>query len=342
MQAGGQSLSEKSWKTHYRVDALAPEYRFDMAKLDWYIRANLKPRHMQLLIALDDLRQVARVAGYLNVSQPAVSKTLAELEKGLGVVLFHRGPKGLSPTAYGQILIKLSRSVMRELDVTRDEMRLLASGADGRVRVGVLPTAAPVLAPRALIRLRQAAPRISVVLHEGTSDYLLPRLRQGDLDIVVGTLPSASKALGLEEQILHHGERIVVVCGDHHPLAQQPRVSCEDLKPFLVVLPPATSAFRVSVDAAMEALQLDASLGLIESGSMTATNTFLRESDAISFYSEHLAQHYSDKGLIHILPVDLSNLTAPVGMAWLALQERNPSLERFKECLVALSQEVFA
>lgn len=296
---------------------------------------------MQLLIALDDLRQVARVAGYLNVSQPAVSKTLAELEKGLGVVLFLRGPKGMLPTAYGQILIKLSRSVMRELDVTRDEMRLLASGADGRIRVGVLPAAAPVLAPKALIRLRQTSPLTSVVLHEGTSDYLLPRLRQGDLDIVVGTLPPASKVLGLEEQILHHGERIFVVCGDHHPLAKQQQVSFEDLKPLWVVVPPASSAFRVSVDAAMEAVQLDASRALIESGSMTATNTFLRETDAISFYSEHLAKHYSEKGLIHILPVDLPNLTAPLGMAWLALQENSPSLQRLKECLMVLSQEVF-
>lgn len=312
-----------------------------MAKLDWYIRANLKPRHMQLLIALDELRQVARVAGYLNVSQPAVSKTLAELEKGLGVTLFLRGPKGMLPTAYGQILIKLSRSVMREMDITRDEMRLLASGADGRIRVGVLPAAAPVLAPRALIRLRQTSPLTSVVLHEGTSDHLLPRLRQGELDIVVGNLPSASKALGLEEQILHHGERICVVCGDHHLLAKQQKVSWEDLAPYLVVVPPASTAFRVSVDAAMEALQLDASRALIESGSMTATNTFLRETDAISFYSEHLAKHYSEKGLIHVLPIELPNLTSPVGMAWLALQEISPSLERFKECLMILSQEVF-
>lgn len=313
-----------------------------MAKLDWYIRANLKPRHMQMLIALDDMRQVARVAGYLNVSQPAVSKTLAELERGLGVELFVRGSKGLLPTAYGESLIKLSRAVMRELDVTRDEMRLLASGADGRVRVGVLPVAAPVLAPKALIRLRQTLPLTSVVLHEGTSDHLLPRLRQGDLDIVVGNLPPASKALGLEEQILHHGERIFIVCSKHHPLAGQAHVSYEDLKPYLVVVPSPSSAFRVSVDAAMEALQLDDSQGLIESGSMTATNTFVRETDAISFYSEHLARHYSRNGLIKILPIELPNLTAPVGMAWSASQDMSPGLQKFKECLMDLSKEVFA
>jgi len=53
-----------------------------MAHLDWYIRANLKPRHLQLWVALDDFRKVGKVAASLNITQPAVSKLLAELEKG--------------------------------------------------------------------------------------------------------------------------------------------------------------------------------------------------------------------------------------------------------------------
>ena len=59
-----------------------------MAQLDWFIRANLKPRHLQLLVAMDDYRSLGRVAENVNVTQPAVSKTLGELERGLGVKLF--------------------------------------------------------------------------------------------------------------------------------------------------------------------------------------------------------------------------------------------------------------
>ena len=69
-----------------------------MARLDWYIRSNLKPRHLQLLVALDELRHVGRVAEFLHISQPAVSKTLAELERGLELQLFERSPRGLTPT----------------------------------------------------------------------------------------------------------------------------------------------------------------------------------------------------------------------------------------------------
>ena len=312
-----------------------------MAKLDWYIRANLQPRHMQMLIALDELRLVARVASYLNVSQPAVSKTLSELERGLGVELFVRTPRGMEPTAYGNSLIKLSRSVMREFDATRDEIRRLESGADGQIRVGVLPVAAPLLVPRALIHLRQDLPNTSIALHEGTSDHLLPRLRQGDLDIVVGSLPPASMATGLQEVILHPGERINVVCSATHPLARQDDVTVDDLKAYMFVLPPLGSAFRVSVDSAMVSLGIESSHALIESGSMTATNTFIRETAALSFYSQHLANHYSRMGAIKVLPIDIPNLTAPVGMVWLIHPSANPALELFQHCLVEQADALF-
>ncbi len=315
-----------------------------MAKLDWYIRANLKPKNMQMLIALDELRQVGRVASHLNVSQPAISKTLAELERGLGVELFLRSPKGLIPTLYGQSLIKLSRSVMHEFEVTRHELHQLASGAEGKIRVGVLPVAAPVLAPRALIRLREALPRISVALHEGTTDHLLPLLRTGELDIVVGNLPAASAlvSMGLQEQILFQNETIAVVCGANHPLGQRNEITCEDLKPYSFVIPPIGSAFRSSVDAVMEVFGLDLTSGLIESGSMTSTNTFVRGTQSLSLYSRHLAEHYCRMGFLHILPISAPNVTMPIGMVWSLTQEKTPGLIELREILIDVAKDVFS
>ena len=69
-----------------------------MASLDWYVRNELKPKHLHLLIALDEFRNVGRVAAYANVTQPAVSKTLAAIEKGLCAKLFERTSRGIIPT----------------------------------------------------------------------------------------------------------------------------------------------------------------------------------------------------------------------------------------------------
>ena len=107
-----------------------------MARLDWSIRANLKLRHMQLLVALDDMRHVGRAADLLTISQPAVSKSLSEIERGLGLRLFERGARGIVPTEYGECLVGLSRDTLQRLEATGERLRHLQHGAGGRVRVG--------------------------------------------------------------------------------------------------------------------------------------------------------------------------------------------------------------
>lgn len=76
-----------------------------MSRIDWYIRANLKLRHLQLLVALDNLRSVGRVATHMHVTQPAVSKMLTTVETGLEMRLFERHAHGLEPTEQGACLV---------------------------------------------------------------------------------------------------------------------------------------------------------------------------------------------------------------------------------------------
>lgn len=287
-----------------------------MARLDWYIRANLKPRHLQLLVGLDDLRHVGRVAEMLNVSQPAVSKALAEIERGVGLSLFERGKNGLMPTVYGECMIRLSRSMLQALDATGEELRHLQSGSAGQVRIGVLPVAAPVLVPRAVIRMQRDAPRTAVVLHEATADRLLPMLRDGQLDLVVGTLPPASLSSGLEVLVLHEGEGVHVVTGVHHPLAKRERVRATDIERYPLIIPPLGTSYRYAVERALDTLNLSPGVGLIESGSMTASNTLLRETDAVGFYAPHLAAHYVRLGWLKHLPIAVPSITVPIGCVW--------------------------
>jgi|SRR6185369_7677492 DNA-binding transcriptional LysR family regulator len=309
-----------------------------MALLDWYIRANLKPKHMQLLVGLDDLRNVGRVAGLLNVSQPAVSKTLAEIERGLGVSLFERGPRGLTPTSYGECMIRLCRDMLRSLDSAGDELRQLQSGTTGRVRVGVLPVAAPVLAPRAAIRLQQKAPRSIVIFHEATADRLLPMLREGSLDIVVGTLAPLSMS-GLEVHVLHSGEGSAAVCGLRHPLAARTTLVPADLLPYSLIIPPRGTIYRDAVEQVMTALELPISMVQVESGSMTASNTYLRETQLVSFYSPHLAKHYACLGSLHVMPLAIPDIRVPIGCVWPKNPELGPTTRLLIDMLIEVAAE---
>lgn len=313
----------------------------EMARLDWYIRANLKTRHMQLLVALDDFRRVGQAAASLNITQPAASKALAELERGLAASLFERGPNGLAPTSFGRCLIRVSRNVLRDLDAARDELRQLRSGATGRVRIGTLPVAAPVLAPHAAMRLQARRPGTAVSFQEAAVDRLLPLLREGLLDVVVGSLPPASMSLGLETVALNPRDGVSVVCGMHHPLVARRRIAGRDLLPYPIVMPPLESIFRATVEAALAALELTTPSAMVESGSMTATNTYLRETQAISFYSQHLALHYSRVGMLRVLPIAVPGAVLPIGLVWSRHTGENPLVLELVDCLREVARELF-
>jgi DNA-binding transcriptional LysR family regulator len=307
-----------------------------MAKLDWYIRANLKPRHMQLLVGLDELRHFGRVADMMNVSQPAISKALAEIERGVGLTLFERGKNGLVPTVYGECLIRLCRSMLHDLNEAGEQLRQLQSGAVGRVRIGVLPVAAPVIVPRAVMRLQQEFPLSVVVLHEGTGDRLLPMLREGAIDVIVGTLPPASMSAGLEVRTLHAGEGVAVVCGSRHPLAARDALTAADLDGLPLVIPPLGTLFRSAVDRVLDELGLPLLHARIESGSITAGNTLLRESEVVGFYAPHLAHHYARMGWLKILPIATPPTSVPIGCAWLKHVQPNAPTRAF----ISLVEEV--
>ena len=213
-----------------------------MSQLDAYIRTSLKPRHWQLLVALDDIRHLGKVAASINVSQPAISKTLGELERGLGLRLFERTARGVVPTAYGQCLIRHARTLLSELAQTRDELQGLASGGAGNIRVGVLATAALELLPRALAAFKAKQPGVFVLVREGIMETLLPELWLGNLDLIVGRLPQGG-AQGLGEKTLME-EGVSVVTGRHHPLVKRKRLRWSDLKPYPWVLPPVNTLLR--------------------------------------------------------------------------------------------------
>jgi DNA-binding transcriptional LysR family regulator len=130
-----------------------------MSKIDRVLRSNLKLRHLQLLVALDQFRHLGRAAEFLAVTQPAVSKTLAEVERMLGMALFERSTRGTEPTAAGVSMVRFARSVLAGFERTRDEMAAEASGARGRTSVGAMVVATPVLLARAVERLKRVRTR---------------------------------------------------------------------------------------------------------------------------------------------------------------------------------------
>jgi molybdenum-dependent DNA-binding transcriptional regulator ModE len=115
---------------------------------DWYLRSRLKMRQVLLLVALDEQRNMHRAAASLRMTQPAATRLLGGLERMLGMKLFERGPRGLTPNAYGESLIRHARAMLATLEHAREEMNSLAEGASGRIAIGALLVAAPMFGAR--------------------------------------------------------------------------------------------------------------------------------------------------------------------------------------------------
>ena len=309
-----------------------------MARLDWYIRANLKPRHLQLIASLDDMRNIARVAGSLNVTQPAVSKALAEIERGLQVKLFERSSRGVAPTAFGECMVRHARNVLADLDNARDELRALMAGSAGKVAVGVLPAAGPVLLPKSVAELKRRSPLTTVVIREGTADTLLADLRSGVVELVVGTLPSARLLSGIAQSILCKEQPIVLVCGAHHPLVKRRRVRWRDLVGYPWILPPSGTAMREPLEQTFAEHELPLPADRVESVSFTVNKTILQETLAIAFFSRSIAEHYTEMGIITILPLEITRLVGPVATMWIKDRPRTPSAALLASCLEAVGR----
>jgi DNA-binding transcriptional LysR family regulator len=303
-----------------------------MSQLDWYLRAHLKPRQLHLLVALDDLRHLGRVASRLHVSQPAVSLALAELEKGLGFKLFERNAKGVLPNSFGECLIRQARAVLACLAQAHDELQALQSGVAGKVTVGALPATAPGILPRALAALKLAAPHTRVVVHEGSLEALLPALRRGAIDLIVGRLTQAAESEDLGQEALYAGNNVIVV-GRHHPLARQEVLAWSDLAPYPWVLPPVGSLSREPLENALRHHGIALPEDAIETLSINIITGYLQLSPSLGLLARPVARHYVRLGWLAQLALSLPDPLQPIGMSWNRHKAQAPVLQTFMACL---------
>lgn len=296
------------------------------------LRSNLKLRHLQLLVTLDRFRHVGRAAEHLAVTQPAVSKALAEIEATLGLRLFDRSSRGTRPTAFGETVLRFARSVLADFERTSDELAALASGAKGRTAVGAMVVATPVLLARAIASLKTRSSETTVHVEEGDLTALVPKLRGGELDLVVGRLEPAHAATDLETEPLYN-EPMVVVAGPSHRLARRRGVSWEDLSNEPWVVPPPWASMRRKLEQAFLQRRLARPSDLVEAVSFLAIVSLVRERPAVAFLARSVAQSFAHEGLLAVLDIAFRQPMPPVGLIRLRGARRSPSAELIAQCL---------
>jgi DNA-binding transcriptional LysR family regulator len=224
--------------------------------MDWTDRVGkrLRLRDLHILLAVAKSGSMGKAATELAISQPSVSKAIAEVEHAIGLRLLDRGPSGIQPTIYGHALLKCGVAVFDELQQGVKQLEFLIDPAAGELRIGCTETMAAGFATAVLHRLSRQYPRVVFQLVPGDRDTLLSReLRQRTIELAVAPTMGLSPEGDTEMEILFD-DQFVVMAGSPTKWIRRRKLVLADLLNELWVLPPPESlpgqyiaqAFRTS------------------------------------------------------------------------------------------------
>lgn len=191
---------------------------------------------LQRFLAIYQHRSFGRAASALNVTQPALTKSIQLLEEELGVRLFERTGSGAIPTVYGEALSLHAQVIEAEMRNAAREIATLSGAAKGEVTVGVTPSVAADLIPRVFLKLQKERPGISINVIERLMEHHVPALRRGELDLIIGGWVRGDHP-DLATEVLMRDE-VLIFAGEDHPLTELTSVPWTSLFDYPWVLPP--------------------------------------------------------------------------------------------------------
>lgn len=179
----------------------------------------MKPHHLRDLLAVVEKGSMHAAAKHPNMSQPALSRSIRDLEKEIGIPLLERRSRGAILTPMGAMFAERARAAVSELRRAKEEIEQLQGAVSGTVVVCFSSVTHVKLWPEAIIPFRKRFPRIQLQVIEATYPMIEPRLRDGSVDFFVGPCMERGPAPGLEAEVLVRPDGLLVFARKGHPLA---------------------------------------------------------------------------------------------------------------------------
>lgn len=305
-----------------------------------YFARDVRLRHLRLLVAIDDAGRLTRAAQLLHVTQPALSKALAEIERAIGSPLFERTPRGLTATPAGETMVRAARAALSELERAGVALQQPADAGTRVLAVGAMPTAGWTLLADTVAQLRVAHPATTVRVIDGPTGVLLPQLVAGRLDLILGArlrpaLPQGVVGLPLYDDSMR------LVTPPRHPLARLRSIGWDRVAEAAWVLPPSGHPTRVAFDHALRRKGWRLPSTIIEALSSDVVVAMVESLDGIALMPGRLAMRLAAKGLVREIAPKLAdelaialNVTAFVADAF----HDDPSLVALVRCLRECSE----
>jgi LysR family pca operon transcriptional activator len=290
------------------------------------VEKSIKFRHLQTFLEVARQKSVGKAADVLHVSQPAVTKTIRELEGSLSVKLFEKDGRGIKITRYGEVFLRHAGASVAAIQQGIDSVSRAQTNSGPPLRIGALPTVSARIMPNAiqLFLAEQTGSPVKIVTGENL--VLLDQLRVGVLDLVVGRLAAPEQMTGLAFEHIY-SEQVVLVVRRDHPLLKTKSVNFARLREFTILMPTRGSIIRPFAERFLLSHGIAEIPVEIETVSDSFGRALLRQSDAIWIISEGVVAGDLADGTLVKLPIDTSETKGSVGLTTRADTEQSPAVE---------------
>jgi DNA-binding transcriptional LysR family regulator len=297
------------------------------------IGSRLKLRDLHILLTVVQRGSMAKAAAELAISQPAVSKAIADMEHTFGLRLLDRGRGGVEPTAYGRALVARGQAIFDELKLGIEELAFLADPTVGELHIASTESVAAGLLPAVLERFSFEQPGIRVNVAQAVMNTAHYRdLRERTIDLLVGRIPDPFNESDLEAKFAYD-DQVVVVAGRQSKWARSRKPALVELVAERWVLPPddtmpgllAAELFRAGGAELPRAPITTLSIHLC--CQLAASSKFVTMLPASVLRFGKLDQS------LKILPINLASQRRPVGIVTLKSRTLTPAARLFIECM---------
>jgi DNA-binding transcriptional LysR family regulator len=292
------------------------------------IGRRIKLQDLHVLMTVVQAGSMRKAAGHLNTSQPNISKSIADLERALGVRLLDRHRQGVETTAYGRALLSGGAAVFDELRQTVKNIEFLADPAAGEVRIGATTALAAGYTPAVIDRLARRYSRITFQIATGFTETLLEKLRERDLDLVIARKFGRIDDERVDFEFLFD-DVCVVAAGARSPWARRRNIAAAELvdEPW-VLPPPGTGIVSVALEALFGTGGVKTPRTVVVIDSPQARMNLLATGRYLTIFAESTLRFPTKRFECKVLPVELPT-RFPIGIFTLKHRTLNPVAHLF-------------
>jgi DNA-binding transcriptional LysR family regulator len=304
---------------------------FVMEWTDRRLGRHLNLRDLNVLMTVARCGSMGKAAAQLSVSQPAISKAIADLEHALGVRLLDRAQRGTEPTIYGRALLDGGLNAFDELKQAVKHIEFLADPTVGEVRVGSTVVVASSFVAAAVDRLSRQYPGVTVHLLAAEAAMVYRALEQRDVEVVIAGIFGQATKESMNAEVLYD-DPFLIAAGLRNPWCRRRRIKLADLMNEPWTLPPPDSPSGSIIVEIFRGSGLDLPRATLVTSSIPARNALLASGRFLTVAPASVLKLGGGNQEIKALPVDTPRAGRPIGILSLKNRTLGPMTQLFIRC----------